>query len=64
MVCGLLGTASTRIVVNGIACALIFNRRDLRQGTPALLLGHGYASPDDREGRGGGPLLGPCYFGS
>jgi hypothetical protein len=34
MVCGLLGTASTRVVVNGVAGALIFNRRGLRQGDP------------------------------
>jgi hypothetical protein len=34
MVCGLLGTASTRVVVNGVAGVLIFNWRGLRQGDP------------------------------
>lgn len=34
MVCGLLGTASTRVLVNGDAGELIFNRRGLRQGDP------------------------------
>jgi hypothetical protein len=34
MVCGLLGTASTRVVVNGAPGGLIFNRRGLRQGDP------------------------------
>jgi hypothetical protein len=32
MICGLLGTASTRVVVNGVAGNLIFNRHGLRQG--------------------------------
>jgi hypothetical protein len=34
MVCGLLGTTSTRVVVNGVPGGLIFNRRGLRQGDP------------------------------
>ncbi|KAM0916079.1 hypothetical protein ACQ4PT_010425 [Festuca glaucescens] len=34
MVCGLLSTASTRVVVNGVAGCLISNRRGLRQGDP------------------------------
>jgi hypothetical protein len=34
MVCGLLGTASTRVLVNGVAGCLISNRRGLRQGDP------------------------------
>ncbi|KAM0826330.1 hypothetical protein ACQ4PT_068946 [Festuca glaucescens] len=34
MICGLLGTASTRVVVNDIAGGLIYNRRGLRQGDP------------------------------
>jgi hypothetical protein len=34
MVCGLLGTASTRMVVNSAAGALIYNRSGLRQGDP------------------------------
>jgi hypothetical protein len=34
LICGLLGTASTRVVVNGVAGDLIFNRRGLRQGDP------------------------------
>jgi hypothetical protein len=34
MVCGLLGSASTRVVVNGAAGGLIYNRRGLRQGDP------------------------------
>jgi hypothetical protein len=32
--CGLLGTASTRVVVNGVAGALIYNQCGLRQGDP------------------------------
>jgi hypothetical protein len=36
MICGLLGTASTRVVVNSVAGDLIFNRRGLRQGDPFL----------------------------
>jgi hypothetical protein len=34
MICGLLGSASTRVVVKGVAGNLIFNRRGLRQGDP------------------------------
>jgi hypothetical protein len=34
MICGLLGTASTRVVVKRVAGDLIFNRRGLRQGNP------------------------------
>ncbi|KAM0921524.1 hypothetical protein ACQ4PT_006811 [Festuca glaucescens] len=34
MVCGLLSTASTRVVVNGVAGCLISNMRGLRQGDP------------------------------
>jgi hypothetical protein len=34
IVCGLLGTASTRVMVNGVASALIYNQRGLRQGDP------------------------------
>lgn len=34
MVCGLLGTASTRVVVNGAPGGLISNCRGLRQGDP------------------------------
>ncbi|KAM0826331.1 hypothetical protein ACQ4PT_068947 [Festuca glaucescens] len=34
MICGLLGTASTRVVVNDIAGGLIYNRRGLHQGDP------------------------------
>jgi mannosylglycoprotein endo-beta-mannosidase len=34
MVCGLLGTASTHVVVNGAASDLIYNRRSLQQGDP------------------------------
>ncbi|KAM0841630.1 hypothetical protein ACQ4PT_058894 [Festuca glaucescens] len=34
MICGLLGSASTRVVVNGLAGGLIFNRRGLCQGDP------------------------------
>jgi hypothetical protein len=34
MVCGLLGTTSTCVVVNGIARDRIFNRRGLREGDP------------------------------
>jgi hypothetical protein len=32
MICGLLGTSSTRLVVNGVPGGLISNRRGLRQG--------------------------------
>ncbi|KAK1617240.1 hypothetical protein QYE76_022757 [Lolium multiflorum] len=38
MVCGLLGSASTRVVVNGMAGGLIYNRCGLRQGNPAFPL--------------------------
>jgi hypothetical protein len=38
MICGLLGTASTRVVVNGVAENLLYNRRGLRQGGPLSLL--------------------------
>jgi mannosylglycoprotein endo-beta-mannosidase len=34
MICGLLGTASMRVVVNGTAGELIFNQCGLRQGHP------------------------------
>jgi hypothetical protein len=34
MVCGLLGTASTHVVVNGVASDLIYNRRGLQQEDP------------------------------
>jgi hypothetical protein len=34
MICGLLGTASTRVVVNGVAGDLIYNRCRLRHGDP------------------------------
>jgi hypothetical protein len=34
MIYGLLGTASTHVVVNGVARDLIFDRRGLRQGGP------------------------------
>jgi hypothetical protein len=34
MVCSLLSTTSTRVVVNGVAGNLIYNRRSLRQGDP------------------------------
>jgi mannosylglycoprotein endo-beta-mannosidase len=34
MVCGILGTASTRVLVNGVAGDLIYNQRGLRQGDP------------------------------
>jgi mannosylglycoprotein endo-beta-mannosidase len=34
MICGLLGTASTPVVVNGVAGNLIYNRRGLRLGDP------------------------------
>jgi hypothetical protein len=32
MVCGLLAMTSTRVVVNGVAGGLIYNRRELHQG--------------------------------
>ncbi|KAM0870312.1 hypothetical protein ACQ4PT_040103 [Festuca glaucescens] len=34
MICGLLGTASTRVVVNGTVGELIFNRHGLPKGDP------------------------------
>jgi mannosylglycoprotein endo-beta-mannosidase len=35
MLCGLLSTASTRVVVNGVAGELIFNHHGLREGDPS-----------------------------
>jgi hypothetical protein len=68
MVCGLLGTASTRVVVNGVAGALIFNRHGLRKGDPlsppTLRLGYGHPSPAYQESHGEGTFFGPRYFRS
>ncbi|KAM0840384.1 hypothetical protein ACQ4PT_059703 [Festuca glaucescens] len=44
MICGLLSTASTRVLANGVAGCLISNRRGLRQGDPfALRCSDGHA---------------------